>query len=142
VLVHALAKKLRQVGFGNRLLCHWSLPSGRNPSSKRPQPAVLVAPDVKSVVFQAVVIPQLRFYARYRIRKLRKLPTLTGICQCAPVPAAVRDDRYAGVAKVRPCELLVKHPDELVGSAMFFGHEVQPTASVLVQSTAARFRYE
>ncbi|MGM4967413.1 hypothetical protein AB7714_28225 [Tardiphaga sp. 1201_B9_N1_1] len=128
MFVHAMADKLRQIGFGNRLLCHRSLPSGRNPSSKLPQPAVLAALDVKSVVFQAVVIPQLRFYARYRIRKLRKLPTLTGVRQCAPIPAAVRDDRYASVAEVRPCELLVKHPDELVGCQTFFDHEGHPTA--------------
>ncbi|MGM4987539.1 hypothetical protein [Tardiphaga sp. 841_E9_N1_2] len=142
VLVHALAKKLRQVGFGNRLLCHRSLPSGSNPSSKRPQPAVLAVPEVNSVLFQAVAMPQLLFYPRHHTSKLRKLPTLTGICQRVPIAAAVRDDCYASVAEVRPCELLVKHPDELVGSEMFFGHEGQLTASLLVRSTAARFRYE
>ncbi|WP_457489230.1 hypothetical protein, partial [Tardiphaga sp. P5_C10] len=77
VFVHALAEKLRQVGFGNRLLCHRSLPSGSNPSSKRPQPAVLAAPDVNSVLFQAEAIPQLLFYARHHTSKLGKLPALT-----------------------------------------------------------------
>ncbi|WP_441277782.1 hypothetical protein AB7783_12280 [Tardiphaga sp. 172_B4_N1_3] len=126
MLVHALAKKLRQFGFGNWLLCHRRLPSGSNTSSNLLRPAVFAALDVKSVVFQAVVIPQLRFYARYRIRKLRKLPTLTGIRQCAPVPTtASRDDCYSGIAQTCSDELLVEVPDQLVGVVTFLGMYVR-----------------
>ncbi|MGM4929698.1 hypothetical protein [Tardiphaga sp. 619_E2_N8_5] len=81
------------------------------------------APDVKSVVFQAVMIPQLRFYARYRIRKLGKLPTLTGIRQCAPVPTtASGDDCYSGITQTGSNELLVEVPDQLVSGSNFLGH--------------------
>jgi hypothetical protein len=79
---------------------------------------------VKSVVFQAVVIPQLRFYARYLTRKLRKLSALPGVRQCAPVPTpAAGDYRYPGIAHIGSNELLVEVPDQLVSGSNLLGHE-------------------
>jgi hypothetical protein len=93
-------------------------------------------------VFQAVVIAQLSFNARYRIRKLWKLPTLTGIRQCAPVPTtASGDDCYSGIAHIGSKELLVEVPDQIVSGSNVLGHERPRVSEVNLAELIQLSRY-
>ncbi|MGM4885293.1 hypothetical protein AB8A20_07945 [Tardiphaga sp. 604_B6_N1_1] len=125
MFVHAMADKLRQIGFGNRLLCHRSPPSDRNLSSKLSRPAVLASLDVKSTFLQTVTSSHLLLDAGDSCCQMRVAAPFGSIRQSRPIAPTNWDDRDFGVGQISACKLLVKEPDELVGGSFLFGMDVR-----------------
>lgn len=125
MFVHAMADKLRQIGFGNRLLCHRSLPSGSNRSRELSRAEVTTSAREKSAFLQIVTNSQLLLDTRHSLCKIRIVPAFRGVRQRGPVAATNWNDCNSGFGEVGARELLVEEPDQLVGGHFLFGHGSQ-----------------